>query len=71
MHVTKAPGFGPLGIMQYLLPVTVFIKLRDIDGQVLPPYSEHFVNVEMTAAQTAEYIPLERKLMDSFARRRW
>ena len=64
MHVTKAPGFGPLGIMQYLLPVTVFIKLRDIDGQVLPPYSEHFVNVEMTAAQTAEYVPLERKLMD-------
>jgi hypothetical protein len=63
MHVTKAPGFGPLGIMQYLLPVTVFIKLRDIDGQVLPPYSEHFLNVTMTEEQAAEYIPLEHKLM--------
>lgn len=63
-HVTKAPGFGPLGIMQYLLPVTVFIKLRDIDGQVLPSYQEHFIEAAMTPAQYAEYIPLERKLME-------
>lgn len=64
MHVTKAPGFGPLGIMQYLLPVTVFIKLRDIDGQILPPYTEQLIPVTMTTEQTAEYLPLERKLME-------
>ena len=45
MHISKAPGFGPLGITQYLLPITVFVKLRDIGGQALPPYAEYFVNV--------------------------
>jgi hypothetical protein len=64
MHVTKAPGFGPLGIMQYLLPVTVFIKLKDIDGQILPPYTERLINVTMTEQQYSEYIPLERKLTE-------
>ena len=63
-QVSKAPGFGPLGITQYLLPVMVFVKLREIDGQVLPSYTEHFVNVTMTEAQSAEYQSLEDVLIE-------
>ena len=62
IRVSKAPGFGPLGVTQYLLPITVFVKLRDIDGQALPPYTEHFVNVSMTPEQTVQYKVLETVL---------
>jgi hypothetical protein len=67
-RVSKAPGFGPLGITQYLLPVTVFVKLREIGGEALPSYTEHFIDVTMTEEQSAEYKPLETKLMDSLRR---
>ena len=42
----KAPGFGPKGILRYVLPFTVFLKLKDIGGNVLPPYDEEFVEVD-------------------------
>lgn len=39
---SKAPGFGPKGIHRYVLPYTVFLKLKDIGGNVLPAYDEEF-----------------------------
>lgn len=54
-RTSKGPGFGPKGIMRYVLPQTVFLKLKDIGGNVLPPYREHYVEVEMTPEMKAEY----------------
>jgi len=58
-HIThrtsKGPGFGPKGIMRYILPITVFLKLKDIGGNVLPPYREHFVEVGMNDDQVSAY----------------
>lgn len=50
-RVSKGPGFGPQGIMRYVLPMTVFLKLKDIGGNVLPPYQEFFTGIEMTQEQ--------------------
>lgn len=68
IRVGKAPGFGPLGITQYLLPITAFVKLREIGGQALPPYEEHFINVTMTEEQQAAYEPLQKDLQDYLRR---
>ncbi len=54
-RTSKGPGFGPKGIMRYVLPITVFLKLKDIGGNVLPPYREHFVDVDMTEDQAGAY----------------
>ena len=54
-RTSKGPGFGPKGIMQYVLPQTVFLKLKDIGGNVLPPYREHYDEVKMTPTMKAEY----------------
>jgi len=62
-RVAKAPGFGPKGIMRYVLPITVFLKLRDIGQNVLPPYREVFTSVDMTEAQRAAYDKLSRTLV--------
>lgn len=51
----KGPGFGPKGIMRYVVPITVFLKLRDIDGNVLPPYEERFQSVVMDEQQRLVY----------------
>jgi SNF2 family DNA or RNA helicase len=37
------------------LPFTVFLKLKDIGGNVLPSYQEEFVDVEMSPEQTSAY----------------
>lgn len=55
VRTAKAPGFGPLGIMRYILPVTVFLKLRDLGEGVLPPYEEIFRPVAMTPQQEDIY----------------
>ena len=55
VRTSKAPGFGPVGIMRYVLPITVFVKLRDIDPDVLPSYEESFVSVPMTPSQEEAY----------------
>ena len=58
----KGPGFGPKGIMRYVLPATVFLKLKDIGGAVLPDYREVFQEVEMTEAQAEAYQKLSNVL---------
>ncbi len=55
VRTSKAPGFGPVGILRYVLPMTVFLKLREIDAKALPPYLETFEPVQMTEAQGQAY----------------
>lgn len=55
VRTVKAPGFGPKGVLRCILPFTVFLKLRDIGGNVLPPYDEEFREVAMDTAQAAAY----------------
>lgn len=62
VRTAKAPGFSPLGIMRYVLPITVFLKLRDLGEGVLPGYKEVFRPVEMTEDQQAVYKNMERVL---------
>lgn len=58
----KGPGFGPVGIMRYILPYTVFLKLKDIGGNVLPPYDERFRGVSLSAEQESTYHAMESVL---------
>ncbi|WP_428635258.1 SNF2-related protein, partial [Sedimenticola sp.] len=62
VRTAKGPGFGPKGIARYVLPYTVFLKLRDIGGNVLPAYDEHFINVAMTEDQAEKYKAMESTL---------
>ena len=64
VRTSKAPGFGPVGIMRYVLPVTVFLKLRDIGQKVLPPYEEQFIEVRMTEEQAGAYKRMELALVN-------
>jgi len=43
-RTAKAPGFGRRD-HAIVLPCTVFMKLKDIGGDVLPPYREVFESV--------------------------
>ncbi len=61
----KAPGFGPVGVMRYVLPCTAFLKLRDIGSNVLPTYDEYFVGVPMADDQLAVYVRLASSLKDA------
>ena len=63
-RTSKGPGFGPKGIMSYVLPQTIFLKLKDIGGDVLPPYQEHFRTVPMTEAMSATYQKLSLSLRE-------
>lgn len=54
-RVSKAPGFGPKGVLRCLLPYTVFLKLKDLGSGVLPPYQEEFREVVMTEGQRDAY----------------
>jgi superfamily II DNA or RNA helicase len=63
-RVTKAPGFGPKGVMRYVLPITVFLKLKDIGQKVLPPYEEIFTGIRMTKDQQQAYDRLAKVLVD-------
>lgn len=62
VRIAKAPGFSPLGIMRYVLPITVFLKLRELDAGVLPDYQEVFRPVEMTESQKATYLAMQNVL---------
>lgn len=55
VRTVKAPGFGPKGIHRFVLPFTVFLKLKDIGGNVLPSYQEEFVDVDMAPEQASAY----------------
>jgi SNF2 family DNA or RNA helicase len=61
VRTVKAPGFGPKGVLDWVLPYTVFLKLKDLGG-VLPPYEEIFRAVEMTSGQAAAYQTLMHTL---------
>ena len=58
----KAPGFGPVGVMRYVLPMTAFLKLKDIGDNVLPPYAEFFTGVPMDPEQAMAYARLANAL---------
>ncbi|WP_458103744.1 helicase-related protein [Burkholderia cepacia] len=62
VRTVKAPGFGPKGVLRCVLPFTVFLKLKDIGGNVLPPYDEAFREVAMDTAQAAAYRELAGRL---------
>ncbi|MDR2112569.1 MAG: DEAD/DEAH box helicase [Candidatus Accumulibacter sp.] len=62
VRTVKAPGFGPKGILRCVLPFSVFLKLRDIGGNVLPPYDEDFRKVDMTGDQGETYRTLQSEL---------
>ncbi|CAJ9348880.1 plasmid-related, DNA/RNA helicase [Burkholderia pseudomallei] len=55
VRTVKAPGFGPKGVLRCVLPFTVFLKLKDIGGNVLPLYEEEFRDVAMTPEQASAY----------------
>ncbi|MDD5394850.1 MAG: SNF2-related protein [Thiothrix sp.] len=61
-RTSKAPGFGPTGICRFILPYTVFLKLKDIGGNVLPSYDEHYVEVGMEDGQRDAYESLSADL---------
>lgn len=62
VRTVKAPGFGPKGVLRCVLPFTVFLKLKDIGGNVLPPYDEEFRDVAMTSDQASAYRQLSGTL---------
>lgn len=64
VRTSKAPGFGPKGIARYVLPYTVFLKLKDIGDGVLPDYREELVQVDMDVLQKSTYEDLSMKLTD-------
>lgn len=68
VHTVKAPGFGPKGILRCILPFTVFLKLRDIGGDVLPGYDEEFREVAMDAEQAPAYSRLSDQLLTELRR---
>ncbi|HHK3124664.1 TPA: SNF2-related protein, partial [Pseudomonas aeruginosa] len=73
VRTVKAPGFGPKGIHRFVLPFTVFLKLKDIGGNVLPDYQEEFVDVPMAPEQASAYqrlaATLTAELRQALARR--
>jgi len=60
---TRAPGFGPLGVAKYVLPYTVFVKLKDMGDGILPDYQENFVDVSMDEEMRMHYDAMEVDLM--------
>lgn len=62
VRTVKAPGFGPKGIHRFVLPFTVFLKLKDIGGNVLPGYQEEFIDVPMSQDQEAAHLKLAQTL---------
>ncbi len=65
VRTSKAPGFGPKGIARYVLPFTVFLKLKDIGADVLPSYQERYVEVAMAVDQAAQYQALAGALQQA------
>lgn len=49
--------------MRYVLPITVFLKLRDIGQKVLPAYAESFIDVQMQEDQAEAYQVMALKLV--------
>lgn len=66
-RVAKAPGFGPVGIIRHVLPMTAFLRLKDIGANALPPYRESVRLVTMTDIQREAYMRLAARLKDALA----
>jgi len=62
VRTVKAPGFGPQGIARYVLPYTVFLSLKEIGENALPPYDEHYIEVLMSEKQAEKYKSLSTTL---------
>ena len=62
VRTVKAPGFGPKGVLRCVLPFTTFLKLKDIGGNVLPPYDEEFREVAMAPEHAQAYRSLSGTL---------
>jgi SNF2 family DNA or RNA helicase len=62
VRTVKAPGFGPKGVLRCVVPFTIFLKLRDIGSDALPPYDEELREVPMAPAQAAAYAALSLRL---------
>lgn len=62
VRTVKAAGFGPKGIARYVLPFTVFLKLKDIGQNVLPPYHEYYHEVGMTGDMSDQYTKMSELL---------
>ena len=62
VRTKKGPGFSPQGILRYILPYTVFVRLSELDNGVLPPYEEHFESVPMSEEQMSCYARLASNL---------
>ena len=67
-RAVKAPGFGPSGIMHYLAPITGFLRLREFGEDILPSYTEEFIDVEMSEHQKAVYSVLSSELKTALNR---
>lgn len=61
-RMARAPGFGPLGIMRYVVPITAFLKLSQIGAGVLPAYQERFVPITMRPDQERLYQGFQERL---------
>ncbi len=68
VRTSKAPGFGPKGIARYVLPFTVFLKLKELGQNVLPPYREHYRDVPMTPEMAERYRNLSHTLKEELKR---
>lgn len=67
-RTSKAPGFGPKGIVDHVLPITAFLKLSDIGQNVLPAYTEEIINVAMTKTQSQIYQKMSKRLGNEMRR---
>lgn len=54
-RVSKAPGFSPVGVMRHILPMTIFVRLKDLGENVLPEYVEKVIEIPMTDSQEGFY----------------
>ena len=61
-RVARAPGFGPQGIMRFVVPITAFMKLSHLGEGILPAYSERFIPIAMTTEQEALYQNFQGRL---------
>lgn len=68
VSTVKGPGFGPKGIMRYVVPYTAFLKLSQLGQDVLPPYRESMVEVAMSPDMESAYQYLERTLVEELRR---
>ena len=64
VRTRKGPGFSPYGILRYILPYTVFVRLNELEVGVLPEYHEHMEPITLTEEQRVQYSRLSLDLKD-------